>query len=405
MIELFDYQRKAVEELRPGSILCGGVGSGKSITAIAYYMEKICDGVVKPYREMQFPRDLYIITTAKKRDSLEWDEDLSYFLLSKVQDYSHSGVKVVVDSWNNIKKYKDVIGAFFIFDEQRVVGSGTWVKTFLNISRKNQWILLSATPGDEWKDYIPVFVANGMYRNKSDFQAKHCVFSRYAKYPKIEKYIHEDILNRNLSMIMVIMKDQRKIERHILIESIGYNHEKMDLVARKRWDPYDNCPIRETGKLCYLMRRVANEGDERITKAAEIIRGKRKLIVFYNFNYELYILQSLCDHLKVKYAEWNGFKHEKIPVGRNWVYLVQYSAGAEGWNCITTDTILFFSLNYSYRMTEQASGRIDRVNSPYVDLYYYYLISDAPIDQSIYKALTRKEKFNEDVFLRNSGIT
>ena len=73
------------------------------------------------------PKDLYIITTAKKRDTLEWEGELSPFLLSTNPDVNLYQNKVVIDSWNNISKYKDITDAFFIFDEQRVVGSGTWV--------------------------------------------------------------------------------------------------------------------------------------------------------------------------------------------------------------------------------------------------------------------------------------
>jgi len=167
-------QREALERLKSGNILCGDVGSGKSRTALAYYFEKECGGSFEPlYSPMQNPKNLYIITTAKKRDSLEWDDELIPFHLSRNKDLCD--VDIVIDSWNNIKKYADVKNSFFIFDEQRLVGSGAWVTTFYKITGSgrysnnqtgNHWILLSATPGDTWSDYIPVFVANKFYKNK-----------------------------------------------------------------------------------------------------------------------------------------------------------------------------------------------------------------------------------------------
>lgn len=403
-MKLYNYQKQAVEELQNGNILCGGVGSGKSITALAYYMFKVCKGSIphndgRSYKWMEDPRDLYIITTAKKRDSLEWDKECAKFCLRKERDASHSGIQVTIDSWNNIKKYKNVYGAFFIFDEQRVVGSGAWVKTFLNIVRKNQWILLSATPGDQWKDYIPVFVANGFYRNKTDFNSQHCVFSRFSKYPKIERYVGEKILQRHKEEITVYMEDQRNTERHIIYVPVEYSKAMYHKIFKERWDPYDNCPIEESGKLMYLIRKIVNSDGSRLVELNKIIEQHKKVIVFYNFNYELDILKNFYDVIGHPYAEWNGNRHEELPEGDEWIYLVQYSAGCEGWNCITCDTIVFYSQNYSYRITEQAAGRIDRINTPYKDLYYYYLQSSAPIDIAIRRALQNKKNFNEKRFI------
>lgn len=399
-IALKDYQLEAIDQLKTGSILCGGVGSGKSRTALGYFYLKECQGRIKingkgQYAPMKYPRDLYIITTAKKRDSLEWDKECANFVLSKDPSCSVSGIRVTIDSWNNIKKYKDVYGAFFIFDEQRVVGSGVWVKAFLNIARKNHWILLSATPGDQWSDYIPVFVANGFYKNKTEFVTRHCVYNRHTTYPKIERYLDERYLSCLRDSILVYMEDQRNTVRHDILIPVSYDKEKYRLVFRDRWDPYANEPIQETGKLFYLLRKVVNSDDSRLEKTAEIIQSKKRCIIFYNFSYELWALRELCEFLKVKYAEWNGERHEDLPEGDSWVYLVQYSAGCEGWNCITANTVIFFSQSYSYRMTEQASGRIDRINTTYVDLYYYHLRSAAPIDLAIYRALSRKKNFNE----------
>ena len=132
---------------------------------------------------------------------------------------------------------------------------------------------------------------------------------------------------------------------------------------------------------------------------SELFDKHDRAIIFYNYDYELMILRSLAEMKNIKYAEWNGKKHEELPTGEKWLYFVQYTAGAEGWNCITTDTIIFYSQNYSYKMTEQAEGRIDRMNTPYKDLYYYHVRSNAPIDIAILRALKEKRNFNERAFL------
>ena len=391
-VELADYQLEAIKKLKTGSILCGGVGSGKSRTALAYYLTRECKGGIRingkgDYIPMKDPKDLYIITTAKKRDSNEWLKEAAMFALIPV-----------VDSWNNIKKYVDVSDAFFIFDEQRVVGYGAWTKAFLKITKKNNWILLSATPGDQWSDYIPVFIANGFYRNKTDFTNRHCIFSPHTSYPKIERYFDEVILEAYRRKILVTMENPKMTIRHVETIVADYDKDLYRKVFRDRWDPYDNEPIPETGKLFYLLRKVVNSDPSRLTMVADLLHRNKKAIIFYNFTYELNALRSLCSKMELPYSEWNGEKHEEILDGDRWVYLVQYSAGCEGWNCTTTNVMIFFSQNYSYRMTEQAMGRIDRMNTLYTDLYYFKFRSTAPIDLAIARALSRKHNFNERSF-------
>lgn len=405
-IELNNHQLKAIEKLKSGSILCGGVGSGKSRTALAFYLFKICNGSVKmndqgEFYKMEFPRDLYIITTAKKRDSLEWEKECAPFALGLHEDDNVFGVKVTIDSWNNIKKYHKVYGAFFIFDEQRLVGKGAWVKTFLDLARKNSWILLSATPGDTWSDYIPIFIANGFYRNRTEFNAEHCVFSRFSKYPKIERFVGEELLEMYREKVLVDLKDDRNTNREKIYLKVGYDKELYRTVFRERWNPWENCPIEETGKLLYLTRKVVNGDESRIARVNQLFEIWHKFIIFYNFDYELDMLLEWASTVPdLKIGQWNGHRHDEVPTGKNWAYLVQYTAGCEGWNCITTCAMIFFSQNYSYRVMEQAAGRIDRMNSPYPVLYYYHLRSDAPIDLAIYRALLDKKNFNERSYLR-----
>lgn len=396
---LRDYQMKAVQQMSNGCILNGGVGSGKSRTSLFYYFKE-CGGWIDEhkYTPMTKPRDLYIITTARKRDTLEWEGEFGPFLLTTHPELRYYQHNVVVDSWNNIKKYKDVHGAFFIFDEQRVVGSGAWVKAFLNIARKNNWILLSATPGDTWSDYIPVFVANGFYKNKTEFTREHVIYSRFSKYPKIDRYIGTGKLIRLRNQILVDMDFKRMTVSHHEDVLVTYQSEKYKEIGRTRWNPYKNEPIVNAAELCYIWRKIVNTDESRQVALLELFEKHPKMIVFYNFDYELEILRNLYFGEKVEIAEWNGHKHQPVPTSKSWVYLVQYTAGAEGWNCITTDTIVFFSQNYSYKIVEQSRGRIDRMNTPFLDLYYYHLKSKAPIDLAISRALKQKKNFNESKF-------
>lgn len=399
-ISLYDYQLDAVNRMKNGCILCGGVGSGKSRTALAYYYKEQGGEIgTNRYILMQKPRDLYIITTARKRDTKEWQEEFGIFRISDDPDCNFYRNKVVVDSWNNIKKYKDVYGAFFIFDEQRVVGSGAWVKAFLNITRKNDWILLSATPGDTWQDYIPVFVANGFYKNKTEFCREHIVYSRFTKYPKVDHYINTGRLIRLRNDILVDMDFHRNTIAHHEDIYCGYDISTYKDVTKLRWNPYTNQPIANAADLCRTWRKIVNSDESRQIALLELFEKHPKMIVFYNFDYELDILRGLYYGENVQIAEWNGHRHEPIPGGSKWIYLVNYTAGAEGWNCVTTDTIVFYSQNYSYKIMQQAAGRIDRLNTRFVDLYYYHFKSRSGIDLAISRALSQKRNFNEGKYV------
>ena len=397
---LYDYQMDAVKKMHNGCILNGGVGSGKSRTSLYYYFKEQGGSIDPDYKPMKVPaKDLYIITTARKRDTLEWEGELTHFLMSTDEEqYKRYGNHIYVDSWNNIKKYQNVYSSFFIFDEQRLVGSGAWVKAFYKIARKNRWILLSATPGDCWSDYIPVFVANGFYKNKTEFIAEHVVYSRFTKYPKIEKYINVQPLIEYKNRILINMDFKRDTVQHHDNIFVNYDKNLYTLTTKNRWDPFKDEPIQQASSLCYILRKIVNDDPDRIVKVCEILEKCKKAIIFYNFDYELEALLNIqMPEYEVK--QWNGHKHEPLPSGERWMYLVQYSAGAEGWNCIYCDTIIFYSQNYSYKIMEQASGRIDRLNTPYKDLYYYHLKSKSGIDLAISRALSQKKNFNESNYI------
>jgi len=372
MIELYPYQRKAVDRLHNGSVLCGKVGSGKSLTGLFYYMENHID---KP---------LYVITVAKKRNDREWH-----------RDFEALGIDGVVDSWNNIEKYTDVKDAFFIFDEQRAIGYGKWGMAFIHIARKNNWIMLTATPGDVWMDWMCIFIANNFYRNKTDFVDQHVEYNPYSKFPQIRRYHKTDKLERFRKYLAVPMQDFRTTKLNRKYINADFDKDLYQTVVKTRFNPYTEEPIMNASEFTQVLRRIINTSERRRIHAKQEIMTRDKVIVFYNYTYELDILKEICQELDRAYYQWNGQKHEAIPDAETWVYLVQYTAGAEGWNCITTDTILFYSLNYSYRIMEQSEGRINRVNTSFENLYYVYLKSPASIDDAIERSIRSKKKFNE----------
>jgi hypothetical protein len=383
MVELRPHQTEALKRLRDGKILWGAVGSGKSRVAVAYYEQEHKD------------KDVYVITTAKKRDSKDWEGEFARIAVGTEPSATVHGV-LTVDSWNSLHKYVDVANAFFIFDEQRLVGSGTWVKAFLKIAKANKWILLSATPGDTWLDYIPVMVANGFYKNRTQFKLEHVIYAPYTKFPKVDRYVGEGRLIKLRDQILVRMRFPKDTIRHSLIQGVEYNKELTESVIKNRWHIYQNRPIKDIAELYGVLRRITNSDPSRLRRVEELLEKHPKMILFYNFNYELDILKRLGEHVAI--SEWNGWKHEEIPTASSWCYLVQYVAGSEGWNCVETDTIGFYSLTYSYKLWEQAHGRIDRLNTPFIDLYYYTLRARSGIDTAIWRSLTAKKSFQPTRF-------
>lgn len=382
------HQKDALTKLRNGNILWGGVGSGKSRVAMAYYMKH------------EAPRDIIVITTAKVRDSLEWEAEAIQYGVGPEISVPGTG-RLVVDSWNNLHKYTDTEDAFFVFDEQRLVGSGKWSKSFLKIAKQNHWIMLSATPGDTWLDYIPVFVANGFYRNRSEFKREHVVYNSFTRFPKVDRYVGVQKLLKLRNSILVKMPFPKETERHSLTRFLEYDKEMMQKVEVDLWHPFENRPIKDINEKFYVMRQVVNSDPSRLAELRRILERHKRVVVFYNYNYELAILRTLRG--EVEYAEWNGHKHEDLPTGNQWIYVVQYSAGAEGWNCVTTNTIVFWSLTYSYKLWEQSHGRIDRLNTEYINLYYYTLRSKARIDEVIMRSLKAKKSFqNYEYELKNT---
>jgi hypothetical protein len=399
-VELALHQIMAYRSLSSGKILEGGVGTGKTRTALAYYFIVECQGGLKvngvgTWKDMKTPKDIYVITTAKKRDELDWEEEAVAFGVFRDPEHSRNGVKIVVDSWNNIMNYVDVKNAFFIFDEQRLVGSGAWTKAFYKIAKANTWILLSATPGDSWIEYVPLFVANGFYRNRTDFVEQHVIWKPYTKFPQIKGYIGQQKLERQKAMLRVHMPYAKHTKRHTRYISVKHDKAKYKKAWEDRWNVYEERPIKDAGELFRVVRKIVNSDPDRPAAIMQLMEKHPRLIVFYNFDYELEALRVVADVLGVEKAEWNGHKHQEVPTGEKWLYLVQYTAGAEGWNCVATDATAFFSLNYSYKIKEQAMGRIDRLNTEYTDLMYYFLRSDSTIDAAILKALAMKKNFNE----------
>lgn len=398
---LYFHQKEALKKMFNGCVLNGTVGSGKSRVGLYYYFQRNGGSIDPEYIPMSpRPMDLYILTTAKKRNDLEWEGELAPFLLSTdPKQNKFYGNKIVVDSWQNIKKYDSIDDAFFIFDENKINGKGAWAKSFLKITKHNEWIILSASNGDRIEDYETLFIAEGFVKNRTDFREQFLIYSRYTNFPMVTGYRNEKRFFRCRDKILIDMDFKRKTIPHHENVYVDYDVKKYKEVIRTRWDIYKDQPIQQASGLCLVLRRIVNEDPSRKDAVLRLLEDHPTAVIFYNFDTELDILLHLNYPKGTKIAQYNGHKHEPIPKGNRWVYLVNYNA-CEAWNTVRTNCMIFYSQNYSYKVMLQASGRIDRLNTPYTDLYYYHLKSRSGIDLAISRALSQKKKFNERKFAK-----
>lgn len=375
-ISMYEYQLEAIDKLQSGMILWGNVGSGKSRTSLYFYCKNYSN------------KKLLIITTAQKRNNGEWLEECKVF-----------GLNPIIDSWNNIKKYDNYENYFIIFDEDHLTGYGAWSKAFIKMAKHNDWLVLTGTPGDNYAEFMTVFIAKGWYKNKRDFEEQHVIYSRYSKYPKVDRYINQGLLEvRRRDILVKMFVDKRAIvHKEVIITQ--YDISKYKKAYKDKRDE-NNKPFKNATAFCLYLRKICNEDVSKVVKVRELLLKHNKVIIFYNYLYEKEILLKLLKTMKTfNVGEYNGQHHDDIPIGERWAYLCQYTAASEGWNCLLCDTMIFFSMSYSYKAMEQAAGRINRINTPYKDLYYYYLRTTSSIDLSINRALSTKRNFNESTFI------
>ena len=210
---------------------------------------------------------------------------------------------------------------------------------------------------------------------------------------------------RNRRQILVPMVYKKVTERKRQLIYSEYNTDNYHKIMKERWNIFEDKPIENASELLQIIRKTVATDPDRKLNAKIMMDAHDRLIIFYNYNYERDVLIEIAEELGKEYFEWNGHAHEDIPDQEQWLYFVQYTAGAEGWNCISTNVIMFYSVNYSFRYMEQAEGRIDRINTPYNVLEYYYLTSHSQIEKDILSTVNRKKNFNASAWVERSGTT
>ena len=130
-----------------------------------------------------------------------------------------------------------------------------------------------------------------------------------------------------------------------------------------------------------------------------------RIIVFYNFNEELFKLKEVCDELHKPVSIVNGMVKDlsSYEEKENTVVLVQYQAGAYGLNLQKANKIIYFTPPLSTELFEQSKKRIHRIGQEKTCFYYQLKCG---IEYHIYDVLATKRDYTDELFkekLRREG--
>ena len=127
-----------------------------------------------------------------------------------------------------------------------------------------------------------------------------------------------------------------------------------------------------------------------------------RLIVFYNFNAELYFLEQICDSLGRPHSCMNGTEKDLTAYEQqdDSVTFVQYQAGAMGLNLQKACRMIFYTLPLSSELYEQAKKRIHRIGQDR-PCFYYQLICTGTIEEKILATLNMRKDYTEELFRKD----
>ena len=150
----------------------------------------------------------------------------------------------------------------------------------------------------------------------------------------------------------------------------------------------------------YLRKLCGEYNKEKLQAFEDLISSTQdRLLVFYNFNNELEILKNIAIKLEKPISEFNGevknlsnYENEE-----NSVTFIQYQAGSMGLNLQKANKIIYFTLTETSELFEQSKKRIHRIGQEKT-CFYYLLICENSIEESILKSLEIKKDFTDDLF-------
>ena len=153
-------------------------------------------------------------------------------------------------------------------------------------------------------------------------------------------------------------------------------------------------------KMLYLRQLSSQYNSNKTAALKDLLESTNdRVIVFYNFDKELEIIQEICNKLEKPISMING--HEKnlknFTECNDCVLLGQYQAAAMGLNLQLSNKIIYFSLPLQSELFMQSKKRIHRIGQEKT-CFYWYLITKNSIEEQIFETLKQRRDYTNKLF-------
>lgn len=323
------------------------------------------------------------------------------------------GVINYESAWRRPELQK-VKGLTLMLDESQAIANNTSKQTkgILKLHHDNV-ILLSGTPASNAR-YDKLYTQLkllGLNMNKRSYEDRYCNFFemenagiKFRVLSKTNPYKNVDELKevmKKFGCIFMKTEDvlelpaQRFIDVHIGKSKYYKTFEKDGYVDCGEVEYISNGPAQD---MLYL-RQLCNS-ENKIGMLKTLVESTNdRIIIFYNFDIELKLLQQFIRKLKRPLSFINGHKKDLSCYNKfdDSVTLVQYQSGSSGVNLQKANKIIYYSPPIKSDFYEQSKKRIHRIGQD-SKCTYWKLVTTNSIEQKIYNTLDLKKDYTERLF-------
>lgn len=393
----YPFQEDAINQLLEGKhIIKADCGLGK--TCIFFN-----------WLERNHATHVIIATTASKCHSKDF-QTTELIKFTSPEFRAHL-VSLEVVSWHMLKKWTDkkspqqLANYYFVADELQRCRQGVsslMGRAFLFITKHcKAWTGYTGTPGDNWLQFHPYFIATGKIKNKTEFMRDYTISQQYP-FPMVLGFRHEDTLKgwwRDISYepdTSEVMS-QLPAETHQIMRFPTPKGYKKVLKSSTTLDG----EFLDSNMALYHHLRQMCATKQKLDALEDLLSSlSSPLVIFFNYTCEREQILGLAAHMKRKVWRIDGECHE-IPteetIGQNDIVLCHYLSGSEALNLQFCHYMVFYSPNYSYSISVQAKGRVKRVGQQNPMFFYSFLCSDS-IEEEVMDCIKQKKDFAEKIW-------
>lgn len=437
-VKLWQHQTAMISfmESRPGVLIAGDMGTGKTLASLAY--------------AMRFKRILVFVNTEVSADV--WIKQISDRLenvavlnlvtkrlstnkrLEKLRDFRSALTQIVITNYQGFWRYPLIQGLvdyqpdIIILDESHKIqahnstSSKTLWKVFSSVPHK---VLLTGTPMPSGPEDL-----YGQFRfidpqvfgtNYHQFRERYCILAPIPGTPHIYKivgYRNQDEFNKRIQPYMYRLKiddvfDMPEVTHTVIPVELDkgartvYNQMKRDFITTLENGEIlvaDNVLVQGT-----RLQQIANGH----VKGHLVSRAKTEAVLSLvgklDINEPLTIFVQHTSDITSLYLELieRGYTVSVLMGGTNeladWqagktqIILVQNDTGSESIDLTRSHYLAFYSMSFDAGKYEQALARIRRPGQVSKTVHYYHIQAVNTIDERIYKAVINKQSIYQAV--------